>query len=132
MSVGMRKTKNLTGRNIKNFATLQTTKIVKNKPYNPPRRLRGQNEGELKMTYNHYPKNLWTPDDVKDMVNDWLADHDEITDLVIDGEPYYEPDIWQQDGDPHCEHGCWQQDAHDDKCLYTLVAYDDGNMDIYS
>lgn len=84
------------------------------------------------MTYNHYPKNLWTSDDVKDMVNDWLADHDEITDLVIDGEPYYEPDIWQQDGDPHCEHGCWQQDAHDDKCLYTLVAYDDGNMDIYS
>ena len=84
------------------------------------------------MTYNHYPKNLWTPDDVKDMVNDWLADHDEITDLVIDGEPYYEPDIWQQDGDPNCEHGCWQQDAHDDKCLYTLVAYDDGSMEIYS
>lgn len=83
------------------------------------------------MTYNHYPQNLWTPDDVKDMVNDWLADHEEITDLVIDGEPYYEPDIWQQDGDPNCEHGCWQQDAHDDKCLYTLVAYDDGNMEIY-
>lgn len=83
------------------------------------------------MTYNHYPKSLWTPDDVKDMVNDWLADHDEITDLVIDGEPYYEPDIWQQDGDPNCEHGCWQQDAHDDKCSYTLVAYADGNMEIH-
>ena len=84
------------------------------------------------MSYNHYPKKLWTLDDVKDMVNDWLADNDEMTDLVIDGEPYYEPDIWQPDGDPHCEHGCWQQDAHDDTCLYTLVAYDDGNMEIYS
>ena len=61
------------------------------------------------MSYNHYPKNLWILDDVKDMVNDWLADNDEMTDLVIDGEPYYEPDIWQPDGD--CEHGCWQQDA---------------------
>lgn len=50
------------------------------------------------MSYNHYPKNLWTPDDIKDMVNDWLADNAEITDLVIDGEPYYEPDIWQPDG----------------------------------
>lgn len=50
------------------------------------------------MSYNHYPKNLWTLDDVKDMVNDWLADNAEITDLVIDGEPYYEPDIWQPDG----------------------------------
>ena len=50
------------------------------------------------MSYNHYPKNLWTLDDVKDMVNDWLADNDEMTDLVLDGDPYYEPDIWQQDG----------------------------------
>jgi hypothetical protein len=86
------------------------------------------------MTYNHYPKNLWTPDDVKDMVNDWLFnnnDDEEIADLVIDGEPYYEPDIWQQDGDPHCEHGCWQQDAHDDKCSYTLVADVDGNIEIH-
>ena len=85
------------------------------------------------MTYNHYPKNLWTPDDVKDMVNDWLFNNDdeEIADLVIDGEPYYEPDIWQQDGDPHCEHGCWQQDAHDDKCSYTLVADVDGNIEIH-
>ncbi len=86
------------------------------------------------MTYNHYPKNLWTPDDVKDMVNDWLFnnnDDEEIADLVIDGEPYYEPDIWQQDGDSHCEHGCWQQDAHDDKCSYTLVADVDGNIEIH-
>ena len=86
------------------------------------------------MTYNHYPKNLWTPDDVKDMVNDWLFnnnDDEEIADLVIDGEPYYEPDIWQQDGDPNCEHGCWQQDAHDDKCSYTLVADVDGNIEIH-
>lgn len=86
------------------------------------------------MTYNHYPKNLWTPDDVKDMVNDWLFNHngdEELADLVIDGEPYYEPDIWQQDGDPHCEHGCWQQDAHDDKCRYTLVADVDGNIEIH-
>ena len=83
------------------------------------------------MTYNHYPRNLWTPDDVKDMVNDWLADHAEITDLVMDGEPYYGPDIWQPDGDPNCEHGCWQQDAHDDKCSYTLVADAYGNMDIH-
>lgn len=27
------------------------------------------------MSYNHYPKNLWTLDDVKDMVNDWLVDN---------------------------------------------------------
>lgn len=84
------------------------------------------------MTYNHYPQNLWTPDDVKDMVNDWLLENnDEITDLVIDGELYYEPDSWQPDGDPHCEHGCWQQDDHDDKCRYTLVADADGNIQIY-
>ena len=132
MSVGMKKAKNLTGRNIKNSVIFQTTGIVKNKPDNPPRRLRGHNGGKTKMSCSHYPKNLWTSDDVKDMVNDWLADHEEITDLVIYGEPYYEPDIWQPDGDPNCEHGCWQQDVHDDKCLYTLVAYDDGNMEIYS
>lgn len=81
-----------------------------------------------------YPKNLYTPDDVKDMVNDWLFnnnDDEEITDLVIDGEPYYEPDVWQQNGDPSCEHGCWQQDAHDDKCRYTLFAGADGNIQIY-
>ena len=83
------------------------------------------------MTYNHYPKDLWTPDDIKDMVNDWLFGNDEMASLVIDGDPYYEPDIWQQDGDPHCEHGCWQQDAHDDKCRYTLVADADGNIQIY-
>ena len=86
------------------------------------------------MTYNHYPKNLWTPDDVKDMVNDWLFnnnDDEELTDLVIDGEPYYEPDEWQPDGDPHCKHGCWQQDAHDDKCRYTLIADADGDIEIH-
>lgn len=82
-------------------------------------------------TYNHYPKDLWTPDDVQDMVNDWLADHDEMTDLVLDGEPYYGPDIWQPDGDPHCEHGCWRQDANDGKHSYTLVADAYGNIDIY-
>ena len=36
------------------------------------------------MSYNHYSKNLWTLDDVKDMVNDWLADNDEMTDLVLE------------------------------------------------
>lgn len=85
------------------------------------------------MNYNHYPMSLYTVDDVKDMVNDWLFDHnddEDITNLVIDGEPYYEPDIWQEDGDPHCEHGCWQQLAHDDKCDYLLVADAEGNIQI--
>lgn len=66
----------------------------------------------------NYPMNRYNPDDIKDMVNDWLFGNDEMADLVIDGEPYYDD-------------GHWQQDAHDDKCNYSLVADSIGNIQIY-
>ena len=66
-----------------------------------------------------YPMAVYTPDDIRDMVDDWLFDHyDTVTDLVIDDEPYYSD-------------GYWQQDAHDDRCAYSLVADRDGNINIY-
>lgn len=73
-----------------------------------------------------YPMSLFSPDDFKDMVDDWLFEHDEEeADLIIDGEPYYD------DSNPYCDYGCWQQDAHDDKCSYSLVATSEGNIEIH-
>lgn len=65
-----------------------------------------------------YPMSLYTPDDFKDMVFDWLFGNEEEADLRIEGEPYYDD-------------GHWQQDAYDDKCHYTLVANSEGNIEIY-
>lgn len=56
---------------------------------------------------------------MKMMVSDWLFDHrDEMSDLILDGTPYYSED-----------YSAWAQDAHDSTTTYVLVAYD-GNVDI--
>ena len=48
------------------------------------------------------------------MVRDWLADNaDEMADLELDGDPYYDDDL-----------SAWVQDAHDETADYSLIAED--------
>ncbi len=53
------------------------------------------------------------------MVADWMSDNaDEMEDIVLDGEPYYDEEL-----------GAWAQDAHDSTTTYVLVE-DNGNIRI--
>lgn len=54
-----------------------------------------------------------------DMVSDWLFDHaEEAADLVLDGAPWYDPQL-----------AAWRQDAHDSTSTYALVD-NHGSIDI--
>lgn len=56
---------------------------------------------------------------MKIMVADFLADHDEMDDLVLYGDPYID------------EFGDWAQDAYDNKTTYTLVAVGEAELEIH-
>ncbi len=64
----------------------------------------------------HFEMNL----DMMDMmVSDWLFDHqEEMSDLVLDGRPYYDEVL-----------SAWRQDAHDSTTTYVLVD-NNGSIDI--
>lgn len=53
------------------------------------------------------------------MVEDWMFEHqDEMSDLVLDGEPYYDNEL-----------SAWRQDAHDTSTSYALIEAN-GNISI--